>query len=198
MENSQMNVPETIQEKSSPIKDMLDYIEIFVIAICVVIAIFSFGFRLCTVSGPSMEQTLYHGEQLLVTDFCYTPKAGDIVVFHHLGDHLQEPVVKRVIAVEGETVSIRYTKDSMQVSVTDVEGNERTLEEAYMYYDLSRIPFRPDQTYVVGEGELFVMGDNRNHSTDSRSAEIGMVDTRSVLGKVVFRLTPLHRFGTIH
>lgn len=188
---------QTSSEKRSGIKDLLDYIEIFVFAICFVIVLFSFGFRLCTVSGPSMEKTLYHGEQLLVSDFGYSPKAGDIVVFHHLGEHLQEPVVKRVIATEGERVSIDYTARSMKVTVTDKDGNERVLEEPYMHYDLTQIPMRADMECTVGEGQLFVMGDNRNHSTDSRSAEIGLVDSRSVLGKVVFRLTPFNRFGSV-
>jgi len=195
--NQTNNYAEEVTQTHRHIKDILEYMEIFVLSVCFVIVLFSFGFRLCTVSGPSMEKTLYHGEHLLVSDIFYTPKAEDIVVFHHLGNQIQEPVVKRVIAVEGERVSLSYKKDTMQVTVTGTDGTKRVLEEPYMYYDLKRIPFFPDTEYVVGEGQLFVLGDNRNHSTDSRSFEIGLVDTRSVLGKVVFRVTPFSRFGTV-
>ena len=200
---SEQQHTETITEKpqhpkKSFLGDALDYIEIFVVALCLVILLFSFGFRLCTVSGPSMENTLYNNEQLVITDVFYKPKAGDIVVFHHLGN-LNEPVVKRVIAVEGETVKLEYTDTSMIVTVTSADGkSSRVLnEEDYMYYDLNHIMIRRDMEYTVGEGQIFVMGDNRNHSTDSRSQEIGMVDVRSVLGKVIFRVTPFERFGAV-
>ena len=184
------------ESRPSFVKDVLDYIEIFVIAVCFVILLFSFGFRLCTVSGPSMENTLYNGEQLIISDLFYTPKDGDVVVFHHLGN-LNEPVVKRVIATEGEKVEIDYTSNSMIVTVTATDGSVRILDEPYMYYDQNHIFLRQDAEYVVGEGQVFVMGDNRNHSTDSRSKEIGMVDVRSILGKVLFRVAPLNRFGTV-
>ena len=184
--------------KKSWFRDILDYAEMIVFALCFVILLFSFGFRICTVSGPSMENTLFHGEQLVISDVFYEPKRNDVVVFHHLGN-LKEPVVKRVIAVAGETVSIDYTMTSMTVTVTSADGKTtQVLEEPYMYYDTDSIRFLNDATFVVGEEQLFVMGDNRNHSTDSRSQEIGLVDTRFVLGKVLFRIAPLARFGAIN
>lgn len=175
--------------------ELLDYLEIFVFAIGFVILLFSFVFRICTVKGDSMMHTLYENESVVVSNLFYEPKAEDIIVFHQTGT-LNEPVVKRVIAVEGETVHIRYTQTSMTVTVTDPDGNERVLEENYALYE--GIPlYHSSYTETVPEGCIFVMGDNRNNSMDSRNPTIGMVDTRRVLGKVVFRLTPFSRMGSI-
>ena len=175
--------------------ELLDYIELFVVAISVVILLFSFVFRICSVEGESMEDTLFHGESLVVSNLFYTPEQGDVIVFHQTGK-LNEPVVKRVIATAGETVHIQYTAGGMKVTVTDVNGNETVLDEEYIKYVDIPLYFS-SATYHVGEGELFVMGDNRNHSKDSRHPDIGMVDERRVLGKVLFRLSPISKFGSI-
>lgn len=175
--------------------ELLDYIEIFVVAISVVILLFSFVFRICSVEGESMEDTLFHGEALVVSNLFYTPERDDIIVFHQTG-RLNEPVVKRVIATAGETVRIQYIPGGMKVTVTDVDGNETLLDEEYIKY--IDIPlYLSSETYHVGEGQIFVMGDNRNHSKDSRHSDIGLVDERRVLGKVLFRLSPISRFGTV-
>ena len=181
--------------KSSWIKDAVDYMEIFVFAICFVILLFSFAFRLCTVRGASMEDTLYEKESLIVSDLFYTPERNDIIVFHQTGA-LNEPVVKRVIATEGETVHLFYTMDTMVVTITDQNGNQTVLEEPYMKYDGYPLYYVPT-TITVPEGQLFVMGDNRNDSKDSRHSDIGLVDSRRVLGKVILRVTPLQRFGAV-
>jgi len=141
-----------------------------------------------------MENTLYGNETLIVSDLFYTPKSGDIIVFHQTGA-LNEPVVKRVIATEGETVQLSYTATSMKVTVTDENGTEVLTEEYIKYegYPLYSYP----QSYVVPEGHLFVMGDNRNASKDSRHPDIGFVDSRRVLGRVLLRTTPLSRFGAV-
>ena len=189
-------------EKKEPKKkiafatELLDYLEVFVIAICVVILLFSFCFRLCRVSGSSMENTLFHDEALIVSDLFYTPQREDIIVFHQTGK-LNEPVVKRVIATEGETVHIRHSYNTMIVTVTDVNGNKTVLEEDYMNYEGMPL-YLNDMEYTVPEGQLFVMGDNRNDSKDSRHPDIGLVDERRILGKVLFRITPLSRFGTVN
>ena len=194
---------ETVQEpkkKSFWIADLLDYIEIFVVALCVVVTIFSFsGFRLCTVDGPSMENTLHHGEKLITSSLFYTPQRGDIVVFHQTSDSpngYNKPIVKRVIGLPGDTVSINY--QTWTVTVTDPDGNVTVIDEPYRkVVDGNPYSSAPISVYVE-EGTVFVMGDNRNHSADSRDARIGLVDTRRILGKVVLRITPFDKFGAVN
>jgi len=180
---------EPAKPRQSTLSSVLDYVEIFAIAIAVVLLLFSFFVRLCTVSGPSMNQTLNHGDRLLVSDFMYEPKRNDIVVFHQTGQ-LNEPVVKRVIATEGETVDIDFY--TWTVTVTDTEGKTFVLDESeYLYLAHDAIVTSSLQyPYTVPEGCLFVMGDNRNHSADSRNDLIGPVDERRVMGKVILRLSP--------
>ncbi len=183
------------KDKNAFPKELVDYIEIFVFAMCFVILLFSFAFRLCTVDGSSMENTLYEGESLLVSDLFYTPERGDVIVFHQTGA-LNEPVVKRVIATEGETVHLEYTPDHMTVTITHTNGEVSVLEEPYVKYTGVPLYLLPT-TVTVPDGKLFVMGDNRNMSKDSRHPDIGLVDERRVLGKVLLRFTPLSRFGTV-
>lgn len=194
--------PENVSSKSnssqSPISSFIDYVEVFVVALSLVIIIFSFFIRICKVQGPSMENTLYEDEKLIVTNIGYTPKRGDIIVFHQTGT-LNEPVVKRVIATAGETVDIDFD-DYGKVTITDVDGNEFVLDEIdYKNLDSTYAYIKSDYElpYTVPEGCIFVMGDNRNHSTDSRSLLIGPVDQRRVLGKVILRISPIDRFGKV-
>ena len=184
------------------IPTFIDYAEIFIVALSLVIIIFSFFIRICEVKGPSMENTLFGGEKLIVSKVGYTPKRGDVVVFHQTGT-LNEPVVKRVIATEGETVNIKfdYANSYMTVIITDTNGKTFILDESeYMNLDSSEVRdyIHYEMPYTVPEGCLFVMGDNRNHSTDSRSFEIGPVDERRILGKVIFRVSPFDRFGPVN
>ena len=184
------------KEKSSFALEAFDYISIILFAICLVIVVFSFFARLCVVDGPSMENTLYHSEKLIVSNVAYTPKAGDIVVFHETGSYYNEPIVKRVIAVAGETVHIEYCQDGMTVTVTDVNGVSRVLNEPYAKIVDTNLYYEP-MTVKVEEGTVFVLGDNRNHSSDSRSDRIGLVDTRRIVGKVIFRISPISRMGVV-
>ncbi|MBO5415737.1 MAG: signal peptidase I [Clostridia bacterium] len=189
-----------IAPKRSRAASVIDYVEIFVLAICFVIIIFSFFTRLCKVVGPSMENTLFEGETLIVTNLAYEPERGDIIVFHQTGEGdaaLNEPIVKRVIAVGGETVNIDF--ETWTVTITDKDGNTFVYDEPYMYLDKSAplLTSAHEYPYEVPEGSLFVMGDNRNHSADSRGTSIGLVDERRVLGKVVLRVSPFSKFGKV-
>ena len=192
------NPPVPAEKRPSLLSSVIDYAEVFVVALSVVIIIFSFFIRICEVKGPSMENTLYQGEKLIVSNLGYTPKRGDIIVFHQTGV-LNEPVVKRVIATAGETVDIDFD-DYCKVTITDTEGNTFVLDEIeYKNLDSTFAYVKSDYElpYTVPEGCLFVMGDNRNHSTDSRSFIIGPVDERRVLGRVVLRISPFDRFGKV-
>ncbi len=183
------------QSKKSFLKEAVDYLEMFVLAVCAVILIFSFAFRICTVDGESMENTLLKEENLLVSDLFYTPKRGDIVVFHQTKT-LNEPIVKRVLATEGDHISLSYENGIMEITITDSSGQTFKLEEPYVKYE--GFPYTTSAMSVtVPDGMLFVMGDNRNNSMDSRHQNIGFVDERRVLGKVILRITPLSRFGFV-
>ncbi len=185
----------SVTPKKFFLKEAVDYLEMFVFAVCAVILIFSFAFRICTVDGESMENTLFKEENLLVSDWFYTPERGDIIVFHQTKT-LNEPIVKRVIATEGEHVSVLYENGVMEITITDLSGRKSKLSEPYVKYEGSPYSTFP-LSVTVPTGMLFVMGDNRNNSLDSRHPNIGFVDERRVLGKVMFRITPFDRFGTV-
>ena len=158
---------------------LFSYLEIILKTFVIAILCMIFFIRMVRVDGDSMLPTLHSGDLLLMTHVCYTPQAGDIVAItkpNSQGDNL----IKRVIATEGQTIDIDFSK-----GVVYVDG--KALEEPYLntpterWYDLS-FP------QTVPEGHVFVMGDNRNYSWDSRAAEIGMVDNRYILGKEAFCL----------
>lgn len=186
-------------KKSKALSSIIDYVELFVVAVCIVIVLFSIAFRTCTVDGDSMNNTLLNEEVLVVSDIMYTPDRGDIIVFHQTDNsniaNKNKPLVKRVIGVGGDTVTIDY--DTWTVSVTDKNGETSTLDEDYIHLSQRGSYFSGVKEYKVPEGSLFVLGDNRNESLDSRYADIGYVDARRVLGKVVMRVAPISRFGII-
>ena len=200
-----MNNETKVEKKKVILQSIYDFVELFVIAICVVILFFTFGARLCRVNGDSMYDTLHHSEMLLVSDFLYTPKQGDIVVFHQTHEtdlRLNEPIVKRVIATEGQHVYVDYATAKVYVSEDEVFDESDVIEENYDFIDndagiITNPYYARNKQYHVPEGCVFVLGDNRNNSLDSRSNDIGMVDTRRILGKVLLRITPFNRFGIV-
>lgn len=197
-----MEKTEKCEKNRSFTSEFFDFFEMFVLSAIVVILLFSFFMRLCYVQGQSMESTLFDGEMLVVSDLFYQPEYGDIIVFHHTSEKytsLNEPIVKRVIATEGEWVDIRTADGRLEITVSDPDGsNPRLLSEEYaQYVDYFVTESAHIYPVQVPEGYLFVMGDNRNHSTDSRSSLIGFVDERTVLGKVICRVTPFSKFGSV-
>lgn len=161
-----------------------------VACISAVVLVLIFILKLATVIGPSMYPTLHEGDRLvLLSNVFYTsPKQGDIVVLRKQS-FSSDPIVKRIIATAGQTVDINF--DTHEVFVDGVLLQEDYINEPTALEGDVSFPI------VVKEGCIFVMGDNRNESSDSRLTQIGMVDTRCVLGKVLVAFWPFSRLGII-
>ncbi len=184
----QESLPElSFGEKSR--REIYDWIHCLSIALIICVVIFAFFIRLIDVRGTSMNPTLNNGDKMLVSGLFYSPKAGDVVVFKKDEYDPERALVKRVIATEGQVINIDFDN-----GIVYVDGEP--LEEDYiMEPTTNKIDFIGPQT--VPEGCVFVMGDNRNASTDSRKAEIGMVDSRLILGKAYFVVYPLSQMRSI-
>jgi signal peptidase I len=191
------------KKKNSFLGELFEYFELFVFSACAVLILFSFATRICRVDGPSMLKTLHDSEMLLVSDIFYTPEYGDIVVFHQTGNDpgdLNEPIVKRVIATENEWIEIdKNTDGTLTIKIYDENcENPIVLDEIYANYDNGFGYYNyPEGPIQVPHGTVFVMGDNRGNSLDSRSPAIGFVNQRRILGKVICRVTPLDKFGKV-
>ena len=164
-------------------RELYEWVRALVSAVTAVVLVFTFAVRMIGVDGHSMVPTLQNGDRLAVTAGllagAYRP--GDIVVLRK-DSFLDEPIVKRVIAVGGQTVDIDFSTGSVFL-------DGKLLNEPY----INELTFREEGTrfpLTVPEGSIFVMGDNRNHSNDSRDARLGTVDTGYVIGRAVFLLYP--------
>ena len=192
-----------VVQKESLLHTVYDFAEMLVLAVVVVFLIFMMLAMPCRVDGTSMNNTLEHNEMLLISNLFYTPKQGDIVVFHQtstLDPDLNEPIIKRVIAVGGQYVKIETELGKVYVSNDDTFTEDEVLNEPYIYliggvwWDNFNIS---GKVIEVPEGSVFVMGDNRNNSKDSRYFAVGTVDCRRILGRVILRVTPLDKFGKV-
>ncbi len=183
------NDPSKDRKNSKFAKGLFDFIEMLSIVTVAIVMCFSFIFRLNIVQGPSMEDTLYTGQFLIVSDLGYTPKTGDIVVIHDMtAGNYSDPIVKRVIATGGQTVDIDFSTWTLTV-------DGEVLNETYAKFTDDRtLTADYDFPITVEEGNIFVLGDNRNHSADSRLSVIGQIDERCVVGKVYLRIFPFKEF----
>ena len=170
------------EEKES--RDLYEWVQALVCSVLVVVLVFTFCIRLIGVDGHSMVPTLQDGDRLLVTTSLLSGeyKYGDIVIIQKGAFAGGEPIVKRVIATGGQTVDIDFETGSVYV-------DGALLEEDYIN-ELTFVEEGTEFPLTVPEGSIFVMGDNRNHSSDSRDASLGTVDTRYVIGRAVFLAFP--------
>ena len=186
------------EEEKTPLADeLLDWAEAFILAIFAVVLIFIFFLRVVEVSGPSMNPTLNDKDRLILTHLNYTPERGDIIVCNAPG--LDKCIIKRCIGIGGDTVVVDYNNNSVTV-------NGEKLREDYLgegmrgslpVFDQSYMTDKNVYTYNVPEGTVFAMGDNRNHSTDSRSEWVGFIKLENILGKAFFRFLPFGSFGSV-
>ena len=160
--------------------NVFEVFEAIIGALVVITIIFTFFFRVFDVDGPSMKPTLQHNDKLIVSTVGYKPQKGDIVVISETAD-LDEPIVKRIVAVGGDTVDINFT-----TGVVTVNGTEEDYTD-----ELTSQQFDIAFPITVPEGTVFVLGDNRANSLDSRSTRVGCVDERFIVGKVLGRVFPL-------
>lgn len=171
------------QKKEGGGRELYEWVQALVCSVLAVVMLFTFVVRLIGVDGYSMLPTLQDGDRLLVlnsmlySDYRY----GDIVVLRK-DTFLEEPIVKRVIATEGQTVDIDFLNGTVYV-------NGEALREDYIN-ELTFLEEGTEFPLTVPKGCVFVMGDNRNHSSDSRHSRLGTVDVRYVIGKAVVLAFP--------
>ena len=171
------------REKKSRGREAYEWVQALVCSVLAVVLLFTFAVRLIGVDGRSMVPTLQDGDRLLVLNamLCGGYEPGDIVVLRK-ESFLPTPIVKRVVATEGQVVDIDFASGTVFV-------DGKPLQEDY----ISERTFTAEGTVfplTVPEGCVFVLGDNRNHSTDSRDARLGTVDARYIIGRAVYLALP--------
>lgn len=194
MKNNEWKNEENLSTKV--FNEILEWAESFVFAIFIVILIFIFLFRTVLVQGSSMFPTLKNNDRLIISHLNYTPEHGDIIVVNSRG--LNKTLIKRCIGVAGDVIRIDYKNKTLTRNgelLTEDYINEEIVDT--FRFDNSKIVENETYEYIVPDNKLFVLGDNRNHSDDSRSVKVGFIDTDDVLGKAIFRIMPFGSFGKI-
>ena len=170
-------------------KEVMEWVKVFALAIVFAFVITQF-IKPTLVRGDSMYSTLEEGDYLIINRMSYKfkePNRGDIIVFESdlkQDDGSIKDLVKRVIGVGGDHVVIENSK---------VYVNDKELNEPYIHNEITE----GDIDTVVPEGKVFVLGDNREISLDSRYEQVGFIDDSDILGKVVIRLYPFNKIGLI-
>lgn len=201
-----MNGKSELKSKLQTIyEEALSIIETVLISLFIISMVFTFLLKIVTVKGESMKNTLMPEDKLLTTAWCSSPEQGDIIIVDAstalLLDEsnslvyktgLGKNIVKRVIATEGQTVDIDFDRGTVYV-------DGKMLDESYVIglTHLDEGAFTGKYPVTVPEDCVFVLGDNRSVSKDSRSDEIGFIENKNIIGKVIFRLSPFEEFGSI-
>ncbi len=197
----EFNVPKKskIKETKSFWAEVYEWVDSAVITVMVLLLVFTFLFRQVKIDGDSMHPTLQDGERVIISDMFYTPEYGDIVVISsEVYDNV--PIIKRVIATEGQGVEITggnvyVGEDRLKMyKVSDEFVGDVYTEEIIASGLLGSYEY-PIQ---VPENHVFVLGDNRNVSLDSRTEIIGFIDCRQILGKALYRVYPIEKLGSLY
>lgn len=187
--------------------EVLDWFDTVIGSITAIIVIFALITRLSTVDGGSMNPTLIDQERLMVTDFMYTPERNDIVVvwtdglYNEITDEYGKAIVKRVIGVAGDKIRLDTENGAVyrngEKLPTEIK-NGLLYEDGHPILDYTIENLDMYSEITVPEGYIFVMGDNRNNSIDSRDRDVGLVDINEIIGKAYLRVAPLERFGGLY
>ena len=196
-ESSPEETPE--KEKVNWVKELRDWVISIGVAVLVALLIHNFVFTLVNVKGASMEPTLHEGDRMYVNRLFYKPEKGDVIIFRPATDP-KRPYVKRVIATEGDTVYIDFSNGNVYVNdklLKEPYIKEKTRNsDAYIEKLRARGEYSKDKPIVIQPGYIFVMGDNRNNSKDSRN--LGPIPVDELIGGAVFRFWPFSGFGSVH
>lgn len=197
--NNEISVDEKPVEKINWLKELRDWVVAILIAVLIAFFVREYIFTLVKVQGQSMEPSLHNNDRLYVNRFFYTPKKGDVVIFEPATDP-DRPYVKRVIATEGDTVYIDFRTGDVYVNDEVIDEDyikDETREMGSYILDLIKNgEYSRTNPIVIQPGYIFVMGDNRNNSKDSR--HLGPVPIEEVMGGAVFRFWPLSGAGSVH
>ncbi|MBE6715851.1 MAG: signal peptidase I [Ruminococcaceae bacterium] len=158
----------------------------FLLCMLVIFTAFTFFFRLVQVSGDSMYPTLYRDDRIIISNFLYNPDYGDIIAFSKKGAK-EESMIKRIIGLPGDTVMIDFNSHVISV-------NNKVIYEDYEVTEAIKEPGDITFPVTVPEDSVFVLGDNRNNSIDSRYSEVGFVSLDEINGKALVRLLPFGKF----
>ena len=183
--------PEEQGSVSRPASSCFEWVEALIPALIIILILFTFLFRVITVNGPSMMPNLQDGYKVFVSCFDRNFSRGNIVVVDGKGTNLDKIIVKRVIATPGQTVNIDF-----QTGVVSVDGKELD-ESAYIENGITKDQYDVSFPQKVPAGHIFVLGDNRTVSEDSRASDVGMIDERYVIGKAEFIISPYPKFGKL-
>lgn len=192
---------ENVKSAHTAAGEVFDWLESILMAVLIIVLLFTFVVRVNTVDGESMLPTLTGGQKLIVTDLFYTPSYNDVVIVQAPRLDGGKPIVKRVIGLPGDTIKIDFDNGVVyrngEALKTETSGG-KIYEDGHTILDLTHrnLEMVNGQEYTVPENSYFVMGDNRNNSKDSRLfSEIGFIDRKYIAGRAVFSIFPFNSFG---
>ena len=179
------------EERTGFVRSIFDFVELFVFTLLAVMLVTTFLFRHSEVDGDSMDNTLHHGDHLIISNLFYKPDYGDIIVFSSERND-GTVLVKRIVALEGDEVDCIFAEGQYLLYVNNV-----LVDEPYKCLEGGGDVLTEVTDYIVGEGEVFVLGDHRNASSDSATFPHTTIKVESILGKVLIRIYPFESFGTV-